>query len=249
MSRHDPAFVLGLGDNFYDVGLLAAESSAAVDAQFADRYERTFPAHPLRDVPWYVCAGNHDYYGGPAAIAAEIEYSKRSRRWVFPSLYFNRTYTDPSSGVSLVRDHLKEGRISKATHDQLMNTFGSQPPPPLGEAGAWQGSADDEQLRWLRTVLRESTADWKLVIGHFGVHSAATHEHGDTPSLIEHLQPLLERYGLAGVHYIGSGAGARRHHGVNRRYPGLHHAHSLRTAFHTEDGHRRYSHVLRRPLA
>lgn len=316
MGRHSPAFVLGLGDNFYDVGVAAAEDPAAVDAQFADRFEQTFAAPPLRDVPWYVCAGNHDYYGGPTAIAAEIEYSKRSNRWVYPSLYFNRTYTDPASGVSalvvsvdtwringgdtyvrwhhrrghgtlrsmeLLRAHLAEGRVSRATHDQLVRAF--WPPDPAlsvdgiidapGRRGG-EGSADDEQLRWLRTVLSESAADWKLVIGHFGVRSCAVHEHGDTPSLIEHLQPILEEYGvdvyfsghdhilqhieLAGVHYIGSGAGARRHHGIDYRYPGLRAAvdgsrgytshfatkSSLHTAFHDEDGRRRYRHLRRR---
>ena len=44
-------------------------------------------------VPWYVCAGNHDYYGGTAGIDAEISYSDKSDRWVYPELYFNKEVT------------------------------------------------------------------------------------------------------------------------------------------------------------
>eukprot|EP01062_Namystynia_karyoxenos_P072611 TRINITY_DN6891_c0_g1_i1.p1 TRINITY_DN6891_c0_g1~~TRINITY_DN6891_c0_g1_i1.p1 ORF type:complete len:433 (+),score=108.25 TRINITY_DN6891_c0_g1_i1:74-1300(+) len=294
MGRHSPAFVLALGDNFYDVGLHTTEDTAAVDAQFDERFESTFRAPALRSAPWFVCAGNHDYYGGAAAISAEIEYSKRSSRWVYPDVYYNRTYTDPHSGMQIliaavdtwrlnggdtyvswhhgrhhlrsaavVQDHFAHGKLSRVTHDHLLRTFAVD--VSAKATAAAEGCADEQQLRWLRTVLAESRAHWKLVIGHFGVRSCALHEHGDTPALVEHLEPVLRRYGAdayfsghdhilqhierGDVHYFGSGAGARRHFGADRSYRGLLGAADgtrdhLRTSFHDERGRRLYTHTL-----
>ena len=82
-----------------------------------------------------------------------------------------------------------------------------------------------------------STADWKIVQGHFPIHSCTTGEHGDTRKLITQLQPLLEEgkadmyfsghdhilqhIALNKVHYHGSGAGGMKHDGVNKKYKGL----------------------------
>ena len=75
------------------------------------------------------------------------------------------------------------------------------------------------------------------MIGHFPVYSATKGEHGDTPTLIKDLAPILQRTGvdlyfhghdhvlqhlqLDGVNYFGSGAGARSHSGMNTGYKGL----------------------------
>ena len=62
MGKFSPDFVLALGDNFYDDGVSGVE-----DPQFKDKFEDTFTA-PSLQVPWYVCAGNHDDI--PIACAA-----------------------------------------------------------------------------------------------------------------------------------------------------------------------------------
>lgn len=36
---------------------------------------------------WLMVAGNHDYEGN---ITAQLEYSKKSPRWFFPSLYYTK---------------------------------------------------------------------------------------------------------------------------------------------------------------
>jgi len=258
MGSYNPEFVLAIGDNFYDRGVSSLE-----DPQFEEKFENTFTAKSLQ-VPWYVCAGNHDYYGGSNGIEAEIAYTKKSERWNYPSLYFSKDITssdgtsvtlvsidtwrlnggdtfvkfNPKTNRSALRNLTdvltkhEAGIITNGTVRQLLKHFAEE--DPVNKIGV---AKDDDQLEFIKSALANSTADWKIVMGHFPVHSATKHEHGDTKSLIEDLQPLLEKYNvdmyfnghdhvlqhilINNVSYFGSGAGAREHNGMNTKYKGL----------------------------
>ncbi|MEK7727455.1 MAG: metallophosphoesterase [candidate division KSB1 bacterium] len=84
--------------------------------------------------------------------------------------------------------------------------------------------AADAQLEWLERELKNSQATWKIVFGHHPVFSYG--DHGNTPAMITHVRPLLEKYNVDayvcghdhdrqllepvnGVHYIISGTGAK----------------------------------------
>ena len=70
-------------------------------------------------------------------------------------------------------------------------------------------------------------------------YSATTGEHGDTPALAASLLPVLQQGGADlylsghdhilqhiykdGIHFLGTGAGARTHTGVDAGYEGLEH--------------------------
>ena len=69
--KFSPEFVLALGTT-YDDGVKSVD-----DPQFKAKFEDTLTHLPQCR---YVCAGNHDYYGGSKGIEAEIQYSKVSSR-------------------------------------------------------------------------------------------------------------------------------------------------------------------------
>lgn len=81
-----------------------------------------------------------------------------------------------------------------------------------------------EQLNWLEKELTQSTAPWKIVLGHHAIYSSG--RHGSDPELARELQPLFSKYGvqlylnghdhhyertasLNGTTYITSGNGAK----------------------------------------
>jgi hypothetical protein len=256
MSSYKPKFVISTGDNFYSKGVQSVD-----DVQFKTKFEDTFTA-PSLQVPWYVCAGNHDYYGGTKGIEAEMQYTNVSARWNYPSFYFDKvesgngtsvhiisidtwrlnggdTYVkyDPVSGRSALRNatdveyKYQIGEMEKAKRDVLLENFEEE-----AEDDPVQVGADLEQLQWIDNTLASSTADWKLVVGHFPVYSCTTGEHGDTPYLVSKLAPMLRKYKNLiyfnghdhilqhiqkdGVNYFGSGAGAKKHFGINLFYHG-----------------------------
>jgi 3',5'-cyclic AMP phosphodiesterase CpdA len=51
------------------------------------------------------------------------------------------------------------------------------------------------QRSWLEAALEASTADWKVVVGHYPVFSVSG--HGPTPRLLKELAPLLDEHKVA----------------------------------------------------
>mmetsp|Transcript_15033 Transcript_15033/g.23969 ORF Transcript_15033/g.23969 Transcript_15033/m.23969 type:complete len:204 (+) Transcript_15033:747-1358(+) len=182
---------------------------------------------------------------------------------------------DPATNRSALRNLTdvlikhEAGVITNGTVHQLLKHFPEEDPSDRVEV-----SSDSDQLQFIEKALSKSTADWKIVMGHFPVHSASRFEHGDTPSLVKSLEPLLEKYNVDmyfnghdhilqhivknSVSYFGSGAGAREHNGVNKGYKGLKGymegkygfmAHkgnktSLETTFVNEDGSKTYTYTI-----
>lgn len=72
-------FALGLGDNFYPVGVRGVN-----DPQFRTAFE--LPYAPL-GLPIYMILGNHDYFGSPDAEVAYARVSP-SQRFVMPAPYY-----------------------------------------------------------------------------------------------------------------------------------------------------------------
>lgn len=193
-----------------------------------------------------------------------MDYSKLSNRWTYPSLYFDKVETgsdgssvhilsidtwringgdtyvkyDPVSGraalknASDIEHKYQTGEMEKPKRDILLKMFEQE-----NKDDPITVHNDLPQLQWIDDKLKTSTSDWKVVMGHFPVYSCTTGEHGDTPSLVKNLAPILSKYTDVvyfnghdhilqhiqrdGVDYFGSGAGARTHTGINANYKGL----------------------------
>ncbi|CAM9541957.1 unnamed protein product, partial [Hapterophycus canaliculatus] len=91
-----PRFVVGLGDNFYDVGVETVE-----DPAWEDQFESVYSAAALRGIPWLMCLGNHDYMGRPEAQIERTGHDA-SGRWHMPSRAYSRLFVEGVSEVGLL---------------------------------------------------------------------------------------------------------------------------------------------------
>lgn len=197
-------FIMSLGDNFYFTGVHDAN-----DKRFQETFEDVFSDRALRNIPWYVLAGNHDHLGN---VSAQIAYSKISKRWNFPSLYYRLHFKIPRTNVTVAIFMLDTVTLCGNSDD-----FSSQQPKMPRDLGVARS-----QLSWLKKQLAAAKEDYVLVAGHYPIWSIA--EHGPTRCLVKHLRPLLVTYGVTaylcghdhnlqylqdenGVGYVLSGAG------------------------------------------
>jgi acid phosphatase len=164
------SFVISVGDNFYEHGVTSVD-----DPQWQSSFEKVYAASALQ-VPWWVILGNHDYQG---SCEAQIEYHQTNPRWNMPARYYTRT--EPIDEKTAVE-------------------FFYIDTTPMALAGADEKVAADplkqeklaQQIAWLDAALAASTAAWKIVVGHHPVYSGGV--HGDTPYVIKHVLPLLEKH-------------------------------------------------------
>lgn len=170
-------FTVALGDNFYDTGVKDVN-----DPRFNSTFENVFTAVALQS-RWYVLCGNHDHYGN---ASAEVAYTKLSKRWYMPELYYSEVFSIPGTSQSLELVMIDTVILAGLTHPTLRNT------PPSGPASI---ALAESQWEWINNTLSSSTADWIIVAGHYPVWSIA--EHGPTQTLVERLRPLLQKYNVS----------------------------------------------------
>jgi acid phosphatase len=165
----DAKFIISVGDNFYENGVKSVD-----DPQFQTSFEKVYTA-PSLQVPWHVILGNHDYHGD---CDAQIAYSKTSSRWNLPARYYTRTeHIDAAAAVDFF---YLDTTPMKAADDKGVPEH------------HFKGQDVSKQFAWLESALSASTAAWKIVVGHHPIYSSGM--HGDTPYLVEHILPLLEKY-------------------------------------------------------
>ncbi|XP_077981512.1 tartrate-resistant acid phosphatase type 5-like [Glandiceps talaboti] len=169
-------FTLALGDNFYYSGIKSVD-----DPRFNETFENVFTAKSLYN-PWHVVAGNHDYKGN---VEAQVEYTNRSKRWDFPSLYYSKQYSVPDSNTTVLFVMIDTVMLCGNTADEVLGSNLKGPEDVKGASEQWQ---------WIDSTLRNSTDDYIIMGGHYPVWSIA--EHGPTSLLVQTLKPMLEKYGV-----------------------------------------------------
>eukprot|EP01084_Bolivina_argentea_P286273 491066_1 len=212
---HNISGIIALGDNMYPAGVINEYSH-----RFNDTFENVYTHTNLQEINWYFTTGNHDYGGN---ITGEVEYTKHSTRWKFPSLYYTKSwYFGENNEIELLWVALDTYILCGLVTDS--GTQADCIPPDVNKAQIhWQ---------WLNDTLSNSNATFKLVGGHTPIYSYA--HHGPTVQLIDQLNPLLRFHNVHAyifghdhvlqfiedvgcLQHIGSGAG----HGCRDSFPHL----------------------------
>ncbi len=197
------SFIVSAGDNFLTQGVASVN-----DPQWWFSFEDVYKGANLQ-IDWFITLGNHDYMG---SVKAQIDYSKISRRWRLPSHYysFERFIKDTDKKILFI--FLDTNQFEKSYYkrpDRYPELINQNP---------------DKQLVWLDSVLTNSKADWKIVIGHHHVYTGGMRKN-EKSEAGQVLEPILKKYNIDAyicshehdlqylkpegkTHYIISGAGS-----------------------------------------
>jgi len=85
----DAAFVISVGDNFYEDGVASID-----DPKWKTSFEDVYTA-PSLQIPWYVALGNHDYHGN---TQAQLDYAQASKRWNMLGRWYGSRQTSDQQG-------------------------------------------------------------------------------------------------------------------------------------------------------
>ncbi|XP_028805499.1 purple acid phosphatase 17-like [Neltuma alba] len=215
-DKLDIDFVISTGDNFYDNGLTGQH-----DTLFEESFTNIYTAKSLQK-QWYSVLGNHDYRGDALAQLSPV-LREIDRRWLCLRSF-------------IVDSELAE--ILFVDTSPFVEEYFSDPGEHRYD---WRGilprkSYVKSLLKDVELVLRESTAKWKIVVGHHAIRSVG--HHGDTKELIKLLLPILRANNVdfymnghdhclehisdahSPIHFLTSGAGSKAWRGdvkkVNR---------------------------------
>ncbi|KAL2478840.1 Purple acid phosphatase 17 [Forsythia ovata] len=165
----DIDFVVSTGDNFYDNGLKGEH-----DPAFIDSFTNVYTAKSLQK-QWYIVLGNHDYRGDAVAQLSPA-LRKIDSRWLclrsfilnaeIAELFFVDTSPFVKDYFTIPNEHTYDWR-------------------GVSPANTYTGIV----LKELESALRDSTAKWKIVVGHHAIRSVG--HHGDTEELVQRLLPIL----------------------------------------------------------
>ena len=195
-NKRKPGYVLALGDNFYENGVISTW-----DPQWKKKYNNVYTADGL-NVPFYALLGNHDYQFNPQA---QIDYYKKNKdpkkRWIMEDYFYTKTFSMGNDGVTVQILFLDTVSLAFDVHMKALNEL-VYDWNMLDKAVLDRHEKEKEihlkrgedQAAWIESTLASSTADWLIVAGHYPVYSGG--EHGNTDTLITNLEPLLSQYNV-----------------------------------------------------
>jgi acid phosphatase len=201
-----PAFVISVGDNFYEDGVASVD-----DPKWKTSFEDVYTA-PSLQVPWHAALGNHDYHGN---VQAQLDYAKTSKRWDMPGRWYN-SYRETVTNTGHVGIELFV--LDTSPFIAAYHADGAKKVKVGGQRTA-------HQLRWLEAALARSTAEWKVVVGHHPIYSGGQYgQPGGSPELVARIDPILQRHRVplylcghehdlqhiarGSTHYVCTGAGS-----------------------------------------
>ncbi|KAK9226503.1 hypothetical protein WN943_011551 [Citrus x changshan-huyou] len=163
-------FIISTGDNFYDDGLTGVD-----DAAFFESFVNIYTAPSLAK-QWYNVLGNHDYRGDVEAQLSPVLRDIDSRWLCLRSFIVNAEiaefiFVDTTPFVN---------KYFTDPEDHVYDWSGIQP----------RKSYLANLLKDVDSALKESTAKWKIVVGHHTIKSSG--HHGNTHELNLQLLPILQ---------------------------------------------------------
>ncbi|KAK7320205.1 hypothetical protein RJT34_04941 [Clitoria ternatea] len=169
-EKLDIDFVVSTGDNFYDDGMTSEHDKA-----FEESFTQIYTKKSLQK-KWYSVLGNHDYRGDAEAQLSPF-LRQIDSRWI------------------CLRSFIVESELVEIFFVDTTPFVEEYFTDPGEHKYDWRGISPQKSyitnlLKDLELAMRESTATWKIVVGHHAIRSVG--HHGDTRELITQLLPILQ---------------------------------------------------------
>lgn len=166
-------FVAAVGDVHHFEGV---ESTS--DPLWMTNYELVY-SHPELMLPWYPVCGNHEYRGNTQAV---VDYSKVSRRWQMPSRYYSKTIeAGDTTALLLFID-------TTPLMDKYRQDKDGYPDACLQDR--------EKQIKWIENTLRQSTAKWKIVLGHHPLYADTYKKPIECEQMRDALKAIFDKYNV-----------------------------------------------------
>lgn len=138
------------------------------DPQWQTKFEEMYPRDAM-PFPFFAVLGNHDWRSNPAT---QFSYRGPSGRWRMDGFYYK-----VAAGGGLVDFFMVDT-------DLWLPQYRAE---GLG----------DKQTKWLGEALAQSTAKWKILVGHHPPYSDGIHsiEHSEE-RVRDNINPLLDKHGV-----------------------------------------------------
>lgn len=168
MANMDLDFVISTGDNFYPEGIDSVKDSRVHD------WVRIYDSK----VPWFLCLGNHDYYGN---AQAQLDLHDVYLNWNMPARYYNKRIGDMELFFIDTTPWLDYNPVREEKHRE------------------WQWLVEqraliDEQQEWLVSALQTSRAARKIIVGHHPLWTFGEHTHERNDELRVDLTEIMIRF-------------------------------------------------------
>ncbi len=175
-----PECIIAAGDVHHFNGVASTS-----DPLWMTNYE-TIYSHPELMIDWFPILGNHEYRGNTQAV---LDYGKVSRRWMMPSRYYTRVFSDDGTTV----------RIVFIDTTPLISRYRE-------ESDKYPDACKQDiqqQLTWLDQTLKDAKEDWIIVVGHHPIYADTPKEEVERADMQRQLLPVLHRYGNVDIYACG----------------------------------------------
>jgi tartrate-resistant acid phosphatase type 5 len=193
-------FAAMLGDNIYPNGA----TRGADGHDDAARFEKIFavPFGPFADLApdfrIYSALGNHDWNTSREGAMDQVVYLAHTPPFFMGGIAYR---VKPRAAHGDVELFVIDTTVMLAGHtvyeDALADDASEMPPTELAAPDPWvvpATAAERDMAAWLERALRDSTARWKIVLGHHPLWSSAGSKYEQARVLRNLILPSLCRY-------------------------------------------------------
>jgi tartrate-resistant acid phosphatase type 5 len=228
----NPVAIISTGDQFYD-----GPTEGDADPMFDYSFRNIYDTPNLRNKPWFLIQGNHDYEG---SLAAQLGWGIRAPllpnsekwdvRWNAPSLNYSMAYNYNGGCVAMV---FIDTCPFMDTYRNSNTAAGPTRSPSTGLNEYFYSQLNvtvpGDQLEWIRQQIinASNSCDAVMVIGHHAVFSSGQHARAarqtdlrirlNFPDVFAYIgvdaylnghEHIVEHLENKGTHYYVTGAGS-----------------------------------------